>query len=90
MANWKSTHGPDTYLHAGSSQGWPADHTAEDTFECPPIDRPDIETAPEYSARFSYTGAAHLIKTTTTRIATFETFADAQTAAKALNELKGY
>jgi hypothetical protein len=27
--------GHNTYLHAGSSKGWPADHTVEDTFDIP-------------------------------------------------------
>lgn len=86
--------GPSTYLHAGaSSQGWPHDQKAEDTFDVPtsPEWRTDTVEA-EYRAEFLPTGGVALMRVSTTKIniANFNNFADAQTAAKALNELKGY
>jgi hypothetical protein len=44
----------------------------------------------EYIAEFGPDGSARLVVATTRIIANFNNFADAQTAAKALNELKGY
>lgn len=92
----------DTYLHAGAGKGWPHDHKAEDTFDVPTIaidtqdfnrlvggPKPPVEER-DYQAEFGPDGSARLVLVTATIIATFETFADAQTAAKALNEHKGY
>jgi len=88
---------PSTYLHAGAGTGWPHDHKAEDTFDLPPEPTmPHVKTDEEYFPKFNGHGGAELcIRTVTTtaaykRIATFDTYADAETAAKALNEHKGY
>lgn len=124
-ANLRAWHakGPSTYLHAGSSKGWPADQKSEDTFEVPseqrtvspwdasapwhptthfrdgtPIPMVTVDTrapAPvteerEYRAEFGDSGEAFLVLDHTKRIAKFDTYADAQTAAEALNNLKGY
>lgn len=92
--------GPSTYLHAGCGKGWPHDHKAEDTFELPrrvPAHEARAEffstaaETPQYSAGFTGSGKVILVLSTPERtIAYFDTFADAQTAAQALNELKGY
>jgi hypothetical protein len=100
-----SSKGPSTYLHAGAGKGWPHDQKAEDTFDLPP-QRLSTEEAkenyaaylgktapadPEYYVQFGPKGEALLMHYTPNRtIATFDTFTDAVTAAKALNELKGY
>lgn len=44
----------------------------------------------EYRAEFGTDGSARLLLITTATIAKFDTFADAQLAAKAINEHKGY
>lgn len=54
------------------------------------------EVTHEYSAAYTATGGVSLVLTTVSNyrtertIAAFDTFADAQTAAEALNNLKGY
>ena len=85
--------GPPTYLHAFGGKGWPADHTAEDAFELPPMIKLDDlrNETPEYKAEFGTDGSARLYLYQPRKlIGTFNTFADAQLAAKALNEAKGY
>lgn len=87
----------DTYLN-GHAKGWPHDHTAEDTFELPPKTTNEAlliksqDEAKEYRAEFGTDGSARLYLHTPPKlfIATFETFADAKTAAEALNNHKGY
>ena len=85
--------GPSTYLHAGSgTKGWPHDHKAEDAFDLPPAYTTEGDI--EYFAKFGPKGEALLLKSVTThahtRIAAFDTMADARTAAEALNNHKGY
>lgn len=82
--------GPSTYLHAGAAKGWPADQKAEDTFELPPVPPRGTVEPREYRAEFGTDGSARLVLDKTTTIATFDTFADAQLAAEALNNHKGY
>ena len=112
MADWKSTHGPSTYRHAGASKiGWPHDHSVDDTYEVPPYtwvakDKQDIIDGnlnginvvkkqlhaedTEYVAQFGGDGSAILFLVTKRSVAKFDTFADAKTAAEALNNHKGY
>lgn len=92
------TKGPSTYMHAVAGKGWPYDHKAEDAFEVPPyilrdtIKLDDLRNeTPEYKAEFGTDGSARLYLYQPRKlIGTFETFADAQITAKALNEAKGY
>jgi hypothetical protein len=50
-----------------------------------------VDDRPEYKAEFSADGSANLVLYTPCKIiAKFQTFVDAQTAAQALNNLKGY
>lgn len=85
----------DTYLHANGPTGWPADHKAEDTFDIPTIGPGMIvnviKDKPEYSAAYTGSGKVILILSTPDRtIGYFDTYADAQLAAEALNNHKGY
>ena len=87
----------NTYLHARYGQVWPADQKSEDAFEVPlhtleiNQDNPNREESPQYSAEFTGQGKAVLVLYTPSRvIAHFDTFADAQTAAEALNNHHGY
>jgi hypothetical protein len=92
-----------TYLHAGVRHGWPHDQKCEDTFEVPPmavnpgsvlnvqLNQTTTCAAPEYKAEYGADGSARLYLHAPKRlIGTFDTFADAQLAAEALNNHKGY
>ncbi len=89
----KTSH--DTYLN-GVRYGWPHDHSVDDTYEVPPhtwtpVEAEDPAHGPQYAAEFTTSGGAILVfYPAAQKIAAFETMADAQTAAKALNEHKGY
>jgi hypothetical protein len=88
----------NTSLHAGFSRGWPYDHKAEDVYEAPPHTWEPLVTgavteceSPEYRAEFGTDGSARLyLHAPKTLIGSFDTFADAQLAAEALNNHKGY
>jgi hypothetical protein len=86
--------GPSTHLHAGAGPVWPAQQSTEDAFEAPrrpdPFDWIDTPADQQYSAEFRSDGGAVLVLKTTKDIAKFDTFEDAQEAAKALNQYKGY
>jgi hypothetical protein len=93
---------PSTYIYAGyGTKGWPHDHSTEDAYEVPPFTWDGHPTGTvvksaksaedrEYTAEFRSDGGAVLVLRINKTIAHFETFTDAQIAAKALNELKGY
>ena len=86
MADWKQTHGPSTYLNG---------HPPEDAFDVPDfttIKTPPSYTPREYTTVFGLKGEALLVlnEDKQTTIASFETMADAQTCAEALNNHKGY
>ena len=90
--------GPSTYLHAVAGKGWPHDHKAEDAFELP--GNTVVDERPQYRAEYMPDGGVNLVlitplvtytrTETKTTIASFNNYEDAHTAAKALNELKGY
>lgn len=97
--------GPSTYLHAGASKtGWPHDQSTEDTFDLPavpgricrtPTPLETSEVTREYVAKYTSMGGAELVLITKSTyetirpIAAFDTMADAQTAAEALNNHEG-
>lgn len=85
--------GPDTYLN-GHSKGWPHDHSVDDAYEAP-LFTMKPKTAPaeerEFKASFGPDGSSKVWLHTPPRlIGSFETHADAQLAAEALNNYKGY
>jgi hypothetical protein len=82
----------NTSLHAGFSRGWPHDHKAEDAYEAPPHTwSPGVNEAPEFKAEFGLDGSSRVYLYTPRRlVGSFETHADAQLAAEALNNHKGY
>jgi hypothetical protein len=78
----------NTYLN-GHSKGWPHDHSVDDAYEAPPYTHITTSNeSPEYKARSD--GSLVLVTACVTHIANFGTFADAQLAAEALNNHKGY
>jgi hypothetical protein len=96
----------NTSLHAGFSRGWPYGHKAEDAYEAPPHtwepwlnetftlpaeQKPLKNEAPEFKAEFGLDGSSRVYLYTPRRlVGSFETHADAQLAAEALNNHKGY
>lgn len=74
-----------------TSEVWPSHWVAATEESLTPQ---TFDAAEQYTAEFTPTGGVSLVLTTTKivkkTIASFDTFADAQTSAKALNELKGY
>jgi hypothetical protein len=62
----------------------------EDAFDLPPLPVPKpVAPITEYAVQF-VEGRPNLVFTTTTNVAVFNDFEDARSAAKALNEHKGY
>jgi len=94
--------GPNTYFNGllqgdpAPTQGWPTDQALEDAFDLPPRAVETSKVDRQYAAEFTASGGVELILTTTSTyetkrtIGSFDTMADAQLAAKALNTHHGY
>jgi hypothetical protein len=72
--------------------GWPSDHTPEDAFEVTtqPLEYKHNAPDNQYVAEYVSSGGVTLFLVTKKTIASFDTLADAKTAAEALNNHKGY
>lgn len=90
MSDFDAYRRPNTYLHTGAIKGWPQDHKAEDTFDLLQRRQQLHAEDREYKAEFGTDGSARLYLITKTSVAKFDTFADAQLAAEALNNHNGF